>query len=88
MGALVVMMGLLAIGVGITLARSRLHATHRNYQRTTALATTLAEGWNGWFVGGFSGMTLGLRWLLIAVTAGAWALAGIGLIGFGIQLCR
>ncbi|MBI4343756.1 MAG: hypothetical protein HY601_02960 [Candidatus Omnitrophica bacterium] len=83
---LLVLTGLLTAAVGCAAAGSRLQSAHRLHRRTAALATAGGEEWHAWFVGGFSGMTLGVRWLRVAVLWGAWMAAALCLIGLGIRL--
>jgi len=83
---LVITTGFISVGVGIAAAAGRLRTARRAYRRTTALHTAVSEGWGAWFVGGFSGVTMGTQWLS-AVTAGLmWTLAGLCLITLGIRL--
>lgn len=80
------MMGLLAVGVGVALAKSRLSAVHRSHQRTEALSAATLESWNGWFLGGFFELTSGFQWLWAVTASLAWMLAGVGFIGLGVWL--
>ena len=72
--------------MGAALAKDRLQAVHRTYQRTATLSASSGQGWSEWFVGGFSGIAMGFRWLSIIAASLAWTLAGVGLIGLGVQL--
>jgi len=83
---LVITMGLISAGVGIAVAASRLRTARRAYRRTAALQTAMSEGWGAWFVGGFSGMTMGTQWLSAVTAWFIWTLAGLGLITLGIRL--
>ena len=83
---LIVATGLVAVGLGVAEARHRLRLAHRAYRRTSALHASPSGGWTGWFLDGFSGMTMGTQWLSAALAAFAWALAGLCLIGLGIRL--
>jgi len=83
---LVIAAGLISAGVGIAAAASRLRTARRAYRRTEALSTAMSEGWSAWFVGGFSGMTMGTQWLSAVTAWFIWTLAGACLIGLGIRL--
>ena len=86
MGGVLIIMGLVAAGVGMVLARYGLRAAHRHYHRTASLSAATLEGWDSWFLGGFSGMTMGIRWLYAVVSWLLWTLAGVGLVGLGFRL--
>jgi hypothetical protein len=87
-GLLAIMTGAMAMGAGWLTVHHALRTTQRAYLRTTARATAL-EDWHDWFLGGFTGATLGLRWLSGLATGTLWLLAGIALIGLGLRLvCR
>jgi hypothetical protein len=83
---LVVTIGLIAVGVGVATATSRLRTAKRAYRRTAALHTAVSEGWGAWFVSGFSGITMGTQWLSAVTAWFIWTLAGVGLITLGIRL--
>jgi hypothetical protein len=86
MSGLVMAMGLLAVAVGIAMARHRISAVHRTHQRTEALSAATLESWNAWFLGGFFELTSGFQWLWAFAASLAWVLAGVGFIGLGIWL--
>jgi hypothetical protein len=86
MGIVVVLIGLVAAGVGAIVASQRLRAARRTYRKTTSLAQATPEGWGTWFLGGFSGVALGVRWLAAAAIWLLWTLAGAWFIGLGIRL--
>ena len=86
MAALTVATGFVAAGVGVAAARQGLRTAHRSYHRTAALSAAASEGWSGWFLGGFSSVSMGIRWLSAVTAWMAWTLAGAGLIGLGIRL--
>ncbi len=89
MSGLVIIMGLIATGVGITTAMSRLRVASRAYRRTATLYASMPEGWTSWFLGGFSSLTVGSHWLWATVALTGWTVAGAFLIGLGLQLlCR
>ena len=88
MGGVLIVMGLVAAGVGMVLARHGFRAAHRTYHRTTSLSAATPEGWDAWFLGGFSGMTMGIRWLSTVAAWLAWTAAGVGLVGLGFRLMR
>jgi hypothetical protein len=78
--------GLLAAGVGIAIAQQVVRTTLRAQQRLSTLSTTVVEGWDAWFIGGFSGVTAGFSWLYAVGVFALWATAGLGLMGLGIRL--
>ena len=86
LSGLVIATGLLASCVGLASAASRLRDASRAYRRTEALYDAIPEGWSSWFLGGFSGLTLGSRWLWAAAVLIGWTIAGLSLIGLGLRL--
>jgi hypothetical protein len=86
MGGLLIVTGLVAAGVGIAVASHRLRMARRSYHRTALLSAASPEGWGSWFLGGFSGVTMGIRWLYAVASWLAWTLAGVCLIGLGLRL--
>jgi hypothetical protein len=85
-GGVMIVMGLIAAWVGMVVASRSLQSASRIYRRTSLLSAATLEGWGSWFLGGFSGMTMGIRWLYAVGAWLAWTLAGGGLIGLGIRL--
>ena len=83
---LVITTGLISVGVGIAAAASRLRTARRAYRRTAALHAATSEGWGAWFLGGFSGVTMGTQWLSAVTVWCLWTLAGVCLISLGIRL--
>jgi hypothetical protein len=86
MAALLVVTGLVAVTVGVAVARQCLREAHRAYQKTASFSTATLEGWGSWFLGGFSGLAMGLRGLYALAACSAWTLAGACLIGIGVRL--
>lgn len=80
--------GLAAAAVGCVSANHALRSARRSHQRIAALAGTTADGWGAWFLGGFSSVSLGFRWIRALLVWAAWTLAGIGLIGLGVHTVR
>lgn len=78
--------GILAAGVGIAVAQHVVRTSQRAHHRLAALSTTLVEGWDAWFVGGFSGLTAGLSWVVAVAAWGLWTVTGLALVGFGVRL--
>ena len=85
-GGCVVVMGLVAAAVGLVMASQYLHRSHRSYQRAATRSSAAAHGWSIWFLGGFSGVGLGIRSLIAVLAWLAWTLAGLGFIGLGARL--
>jgi len=85
-GSVVITIGVLAFGVGILLARTRLRLAHRAHQRTAALYAAMPESWSAWFLGGFSTLTAGTSRLWAVGAWLVWTLAGLGLLGLGVRL--
>ena len=83
---LVILMGLIAGGVGVAMARHQLHAAGRVHRKTELLYAAMPEGWGSWFLGGFSILPAGSRWLWAAAALASWTLIGLLLIGLGIRL--
>lgn len=85
-GSLTILTGLIAVGTGMAVASWSLASARRVYRRTASRSAATQEAWGSWFLGGFSGMTMGLRWLYAVALWLGWTAAGIGLIGLGIRL--
>jgi len=83
---LVVMMGVLSASVGLLIAARRLRAAGRAYRKIGTLYEAMPEGWSSWFLGGFSGLTLGTHWLWAMAALAMWVTAGVCFIGLGIGL--
>ena len=86
MGGLVMTMGFMTMGLGVGVARHSLAMARRVYQRTTSLATATMDGWDAWFLGGFSSLTMGIRWWSAISVGAVLTLTGVCLIGLGIRL--
>ena len=86
MGALSIAAGIVAAWVGLVATRQALRTARRAYRKTAGLCAAAPEGWSGWFLDGFSGVTMGLRWLYAMVAWLTWTLAGLGFIGVGLRL--
>lgn len=86
LGTVMVLMGLGASAAGILLARQGLQAARRTYQRTQGRHAPIPDDWDAWFLSGFSGMTLGLRWLSALGGWLLWTLAGAGFVVLGFRL--
>ena len=78
--------GLLAVGVGVVAGRHSLRDVRRLYRRTSGLGSAVEAGWRGWFFSGFSGVTMGVQWLVAASLWMAWTLAGVSLVALGLRL--
>ena len=84
-GVLVVM-GLISAGVGAIVARHTVRTAQKSYRRTASLSPATLEGWDDWFLNGFSGLTVGIRWLTALGIWLAWTIAGIGCVWLGLRL--
>jgi len=84
-GGVLVAMGCLSAGVGWIIAGRTLRLAHRTHGRTASRAATVLDGWDTWFLGGFSNLTMGLRSLYAMAVWAAWTVAGLALIGLGLQ---
>jgi hypothetical protein len=85
-GGVTIAMGMAAAWVGAMVAARSLSCARRAYRRTSGLAAASVEAWGVWFLGGFSGVTMGLRWLYAVAVWLAWTAAGLGLLWLGIRL--
>lgn len=85
-GGLTIVIGLIAAGTGLTMAANRLQFARRAFRRTTALYASAPESWNAWYLGGFTQLSMGTRWLEAGAVWLAWTLAGLVLIGLGLRL--
>ena len=77
--------GVAAITVGAALARQQVWHAGRVHDLTAARASATLEGWDGWFLGGFSRVATGLRWLTALAAGCFWTLVGAGFIALGIR---
>lgn len=85
-GVVFIAAGCLAAWIGVEAAAHNTRAAHRAHRRTVAHAAATLEGWNAWFLGGFAGVSSGLRQLASVAAWLAWTLAGACFIGLGTQL--
>lgn len=85
MAGLAMLTGAIAVTIGWLMGRHALRAAQRSHHRTAALAA-LMEGWQEWFIGGFSGAALGIRWLSALMAGLLWVVAGGALVWLGIRL--
>ncbi len=85
LSGLVIVLGLIATGVGVTAAAHRLRTARRTFRKLETLYDAMPESWGSWFVGGFSSLTIGTHWLRAAMTLAAWAIAGLSLVWLGLQ---
>ena len=86
MGGLVMATGCVSVVVGMAVAMYYLNRARRTYHRTVSLSAAAPEEWGSWFLGGFSSLTMGIRWLYAIAAWLALTLAGMGVIGLGIRL--
>ena len=86
MGGLMIATGLVALAVGCVMAGHALRDARRAYLRTASLSTATLESWSSWFLDGFSGVTMGIRWLFAIGLWLGWTVIGICLIGVGIRV--
>lgn len=84
--AVAVTTGLVLAGVGVIGATKRVRMAQRAHAKTAALCGTLPEGWDAWFVSGFSDVTMGTRWLFAVAVGCAWVVVGVCFIGLGLHL--
>ncbi len=80
-----VLTGGVSILVGCLVATGRIRGARRTHSRVGARLNP-TEDWRAWYVGGFSGLALGTRWLLAALTWLAWVVAGTALVVLGIRV--
>ena len=83
---LIIAIGFIAVGAGSASAKHTFRVAHRSYYRTNSLVTTISDGWESWFLGAFSGLTMGIRWCAAIAVWIILTASGLGLIGLGIQL--
>ena len=84
-GGLLITTGLIAAAVGVLVAHQRLHQATRIHRRTLSLSLA-PEGWNSWFLVGFSSVSMGIQWLVAMTAWLAWTLAGMGFIALGLTV--
>ncbi|MBI4341838.1 MAG: hypothetical protein HY599_00550 [Candidatus Omnitrophica bacterium] len=85
---LLIVMGLISAGVGALVARHALRAAHRTHHRTVSLSPATLDGWDAWFLDGFSALTAGIRWLSALGVWLGWTVAGAGLMWLGLRLLQ
>ncbi|PIQ83359.1 MAG: hypothetical protein COV75_08035 [Candidatus Omnitrophica bacterium CG11_big_fil_rev_8_21_14_0_20_63_9] len=85
LSGLLMLTGIVAAGVGLAMARQNVRTAHRIHARTAARSTVIMEDWSGWFVGGFSSVTTGLRAICAVSIWLLWTAAGAALIVLGIR---
>ena len=78
-------MGLVAAAIGVVIASHYFRHAHRHYRRVALRSSAMTDGWNVWFFGGFSGISLGIRGVIAILAWLAWTLAGLGFIGLGAR---
>ena len=83
---LLVVMGLTSAWVGALIARRAVRTAHRTHHRTTSLSPATLDGWDAWFLDGFSALTAGIRWLSALGAWLGWTIAGAGLVWLGLRL--
>ena len=83
---LIIATGVMSSAVGIAAAGGRLRTAGRAYRRTETLYEAMPEGWHSWFLGGFSGVTMGTHWLRAIIVLASWTVAGLCLITLGLLL--
>jgi hypothetical protein len=83
---LAVITGLIAVGVGVSAAVSRIREALRAYHKTATLYAAMPDGWLSWFLGGFSEVTIGVRYLRATAILVWWAATGLCLIALGFCL--
>ena len=83
--SLIIAVGILSVGVGIALALDILYEARRVHTRMISRATGILEGWDAWFLGGFSHIALGCRGLQAAAMCVGWSVIGLGCIGLGVH---
>jgi hypothetical protein len=81
-GGVMIAAGGLAAWIGVETTVASVRVAHR----TASRATAALEGWDAWFLGGFAGLSAGLRQLASVAAWLAWTLAGACFIGLGTQL--
>ena len=85
---LIILTGVVAASVGLLIASSRLRAAGRAYRKIGAFYDTMSDGWSSWFLGGFSGLTVGTHWLWAMATLALSMSVGLWFVVCGLQLFR
>lgn len=84
--ALIILTGVIAASVGLLITVSRLRAAGRAYRKIGTFYDTMSDGWSFWFLGGFSGLTMGTHWLWAMATLTVSMSVGIWFIACGLRL--
>ena len=86
LGALCVVSGLTAMGVGLVLSKARLERIRRVQRSQHVLLSVMPEGWGAWFFQGFADMTIGAGALSAIALLAFWIALGMWIAGIGIRL--
>jgi len=86
LSVLYVIGGLIVCAIGALLSATRLQRAARAHRRSEALASSMSEGWDGWFFHGFASMTTGARRIVTVLELVGWAALGLGLVSLGMRL--
>lgn len=78
--------GLLVVGLGGLVARTRLRRVDRRHARLARWHDRLPEEWGLWFVHGFARVAKGTAVLMVIAALLLWIAAGVGLIHIGVRL--
>ena len=60
---LVIATGVLATVVGVAASVNHLRTASRAYRRIGTLYDSMSESWAAWFLGRFSGISMGTHWV-------------------------
>jgi len=78
--------GVLAMSVGLLMARRRLRQAKRIRRKEGLIHASIPESWGFWFFQGFSHVTLGTRWMVAVCDLVFWVAFGVGLVSLGVRL--
>ena len=85
-GSATIVMGLIAAGIGVIVADRSIHLARRASRKTAMLSSASADSLGAWFLGGFTGVTMGMQWLIAVGLWLAWTVSGLVLMWLGSQL--
>ncbi len=80
--------GIVALLIGGLVCGLRFRSAQRTFERTTAMSHRVDDGWETWFMDGFSRVAVGMQGLRALAVGIGWSVAGLGLIGIGLRLLR
>ena len=86
LGALCIVSGLTAIGLGLSLTTEQWRKAKRVHRIQSTALLSMPEGWGPWFAQGFFDMTVATRFTTTAALFVCWMILGIWIASIGLRL--